>query len=194
MTTATARPAVFDDRALFGHPRGLGLLFVTEMWERFSYYGMRAILVLYLVNALKWSTASAANLYGTYTMLVYLTPVIGGFLADRLIGTRRSLVIGSIVIALGHFTLAFPGMTAFYLGLAFIIIGTGFFKANVSTMVGQIYREGDARRDSGFTIFYMGINLGAFLGPLVCGYLAQSPSFGWHYGFAAAGVGMSALA
>ncbi len=189
-TTATDRPPVLDDRSLLGHPRGLGLLFVTEMWERFSYYGMRALLVLYLVNALKWDTAAAANLYGTYTMLVYLTPVIGGYLADRFIGTRRSLVAGSIVISLGHFALAFPGMTAFYLGLALIIIGTGFFKSNVSTMVGQIYREGDARRDSGFTIFYMGINLGALLGPLVCGSLAQNPRFGWHYGFAAAGVGM----
>ncbi|MDB4875419.1 MAG: di-/tripeptide transporter [Gemmatimonadetes bacterium] len=190
LAVAADRPPVFDDRALLGHPRGLGLLFITEMWERFSYYGMRAILVLYLVNALKWSTADAANLYGTYTMLVYLTPVIGGYLADRFIGTRRSLVIGSIVIALGHFALAFPGMTMFYIGLALIIIGTGFFKSNVSTMVGQVYRDGDPRRDSGFTIFYMGINLGAFLGPLVCGGLAQDPRFGWHYGFAAAGVGM----
>ena len=189
-TTATDRPPVLDDRALLGHPRGLGLLFVTEMWERFSYYGMRAILVLYLVNALKWDTARAANLYGTYTMLVFLTPVIGGYLADQFIGTRRSLVIGSIIISLGHFCLAFPGMTMFYVGLGLIIIGTGFFKSNVSTMVGQIYREGDARRDSGFTIFYMGINLGAFLGPLVCGWLAQGSSFGWRYGFAAAGVGM----
>jgi POT family proton-dependent oligopeptide transporter len=189
-TTATDRPPVLDDRALLGHPRGLGLLFVTEMWERFSYYGMRAILVLYLVNALQWNTADAANLYGTYTMLVYLTPVIGGYLADRFIGTRRSLVIGSVVISAGHFALAFPGMTAFYIGLALIILGTGFFKSNVSTMVGQIYREGDPRRDSGFTIFYMGINLGAFLGPIICGGLAQSSRFGWHWGFAAAGVGM----
>jgi proton-dependent oligopeptide transporter, POT family len=189
-TTATDRPPALDDRALLGHPRGLGLLFVTEMWERFSYYGMRAILVLYLVNALKWDTPHAANLYGTYTMLVYLTPVIGGYLADRFIGTRRSLVIGSIVISLGHFTLAFPGMTAFYAGLGLIILGTGFFKSNVSTMVGQIYRPGDPRRDSGFTIFYIGINVGAFLGPIICGYLAQNPRFGWHWGFAAAGVGM----
>jgi POT family proton-dependent oligopeptide transporter len=190
VSTTADRPAMLDDRALFGHPRGLGLLFITEMWERFSYYGMRAILVLYLVNALKWDTAHAANLYGTYTMLVYLTPVIGGYLADRIIGTHRSLVIGSIIIALGHFTLAFPGMTAFYAGLGLIILGTGFFKANVSTMVGQIYPPGDARRDAGFTIFYVGINTGAFLGPIVCGYLAQNPSYGWHWGFAAAGVGM----
>lgn len=191
-TTAADRPPVLDDRALFGHPRGLGLLFMAEMWERFSYYGMRALLVLYLVNALKWDTARAANLYGTYTMLVFLTPVIGGYLADRFIGTRRSLVIGAIVISLGHFSLAFPSMTMFYVGLGLIIVGTGFFKSNVSTMVGQIYREGDPRRDSGFTIFYMGINLGAFLGPLVCGGLAQTSRFGWHYGFAAAGVGMLA--
>ncbi|MGI8498670.1 MAG: peptide MFS transporter [Gemmatimonadaceae bacterium] len=188
--TATDRPSALDDRALFGHPRGLGLLFITEMWERFSYYGMRGILILYLVNALKWDIARAANLYGTYTMLVFLTPLIGGYLADRFIGTRRSLVIGGAIIALGHFSLAFPGMPMFYVGLALIIIGTGFFKPNVSTMVGQIYPDGDARRDAGFTIFYVGINTGAFLGPIVCGYLAQTPGFGWHYGFAAAGIGM----
>ncbi|HEU4643644.1 MAG TPA: oligopeptide:H+ symporter, partial [Gemmatimonadaceae bacterium] len=171
-TTATDRPPVLDDRALLGHPRGLGLLFAAEMWERFSFYGMRALLVLYLVNFLHWDTPRATRLYGTYMMLVYLTPLIGGYLADRLIGTRRSLVIGAVVISLGHFSLAFPGMTMFYVGLGLIIIGTGFFKPNVSTMVGQIYREGDARRDAGFTIFYMGINLGAFLGPIICGYLA----------------------
>jgi len=188
--TTVDRPPILDDRALLGHPRGLGLLFVTEMWERFSFYAIRALLILYLVNALKWDTPSAANLYGTYTMSVYLTPLIGGYLADRFIGTRRSLVIGGIIIALGHFSLAFPGMHMFYVGLSLIVIGTGFFKPNVSTMVGQIYRAGDNRRDAGFTIFYMGINLGAFLGPLVCGYLAQTPRYGWHWGFAAAGVGM----
>jgi POT family proton-dependent oligopeptide transporter len=190
IATATDRPPVLDDTSLFGHPRGLGLLFFTEMWERFSYYGMRAILVLYLVNELKWDTPRAANLYGTYTMLVYLTPVIGGWLADRIIGTRRSLVIGGAIIAIGHLTLAFPGSTAFYSGLGLIILGTGFFKSNVSTMVGQIYREGDPRRDSGFTIFYVGINVGGALGPFVCALLAQNASFGWHWGFAAAGVGM----
>ncbi len=186
------RPAALDDRALFGHPRGLGLLFVTEMWERFSYYGMRAILVLYLVNALRWDTPRAAGLYGTYTMAVYLTPLVGGYLADRWIGTRRSLVLGAVIISAGHFTLAFPGMATFYVGLALIVAGTGFFKSNVSTMVGQIYPRGDARRDAGFTIFYMGINSGALLGPIVCGYLAQTERFGWHWGFAAAGVGMLA--
>jgi POT family proton-dependent oligopeptide transporter len=185
---STDRPPALNDTALMGHPRGLGLLFLVEMWERFSYYGMRALLVLYLVNFLKWSDGDAARLYGTYTSLVYLTPLIGGYLADRFIGTRRSLVIGSIVIAAGHFCLAFQSMTTFYIGLTLIIIGTGFFKPNVSTMVGQMYREGDTRRDAGFTIFYMGVNLGGFLAPLVCGYLGQR--VGWHYGFAAAGVGM----
>jgi proton-dependent oligopeptide transporter, POT family len=193
LTTATDRPPALDDTALFGHPRGLGLLFLTEMWERFSYYGMRAILILYLVQALHWNTARAANLYGTYTMLVFLTPLIGGYLADRFIGTRRSLVIGGLIIASGHFCLAVPSMTMFYVGLTLIIIGTGFFKPNVSTMVGQIYAAGDSRRDAGFTIFYVGINTGAFLGGLVCGYLADQTRFGdrgWHWGFGAAGVGM----
>ncbi|HEY2850709.1 MAG TPA: peptide MFS transporter [Gemmatimonadaceae bacterium] len=190
MSFSSRQLDVFADRSLFGHPKGLGLLFVTEMWERFSYYGMRALLVLYLVNAQHWTAENAATLYGNYTMLVFLTPLVGGYLADRVIGTRRSLVIGGIIIAAGHFTLAFQGTTAFYTGLGLIIIGTGFFKSNVSTQVGEIYAEGDARRDAGFTIFYMGINTGAFLGPIICGYLAASPSWGWHYGFAAAGVGM----
>jgi POT family proton-dependent oligopeptide transporter len=186
--TTIDRPPMLDDRRLFGHPRGLGLLFAVEMWERFSFYGMRALLILYLVNYLHWGVANAARLYGTYTSLVYLTPLIGGYIADRFIGTRRSLVIGGVIIALGHFSLSLQSMPTFYLGLALIIIGTGFFKPNVSTMVGQIYLPGDERRDAGFTIFYMGINLGAALAPLVCGSLAQE--LGWHYGFAAAGVGM----
>lgn len=179
------------DRAFFGHPRGLGLLFMTEMWERFSYYGMRALLVLYLVNVLGWDNARAAGAYGTYTALVWLTPMIGGYLADRFLGTHRALLAGAAIIACGHFVLALQGMTAFYTGLGLVIVGTGFFKSNVSTMVGQLYPGGDVRRDSGFTLFYMGINTGAFLGPLVCGYLAQSDRFGWHWGFAAAGVGMT---
>ncbi|MCC6244203.1 MAG: peptide MFS transporter [Gemmatimonadaceae bacterium] len=189
-TPSVAASSGGQDRAFFGQPRGLGLLFVTEMWERFSFYGMRALLVLYLVNVLEWDTARAAGLYGTYTMLVYLTPMIGGYLADRYIGTHRALLIGGAIISAGHFVLALPGMQAFYAGLGLVVIGTGFFKANVSTMVGQLYPVGDTRRDSGFTLFYMGINTGGFLGPLVCGYLAQSERFGWHYGFAAAGVGM----
>ena len=185
--------AVYDDRRFFGHPRGLGLLFTTEMWERFSYYGMRAILILFLTQSLHWSTKDAANLYGNYTALVYLTPLIGGYLADRWLGTRRSLVIGGIIIASGHFCLAFSDMRMFYLGLGLVIIGTGFFKPNVSTMVGQLYRSGDERRDAGFTIFYMGINTGAILGQTVCGWFGDPVRYGdggWHIGFAAAGVGM----
>jgi proton-dependent oligopeptide transporter, POT family len=186
--TAADRPPALEDRSLLGHPKGLGLLFITEMWERFSYYGMRALLVLYLTNELGWTAGNASRLYGTYTGLVWLTPLIGGYLADRFIGTRRSLVIGAIIISLGHFSLAVESMVTFYLGLALVIIGTGFFKPNVSTMVGQIYPAGDPRRDGGFTIFYMGINLGAFIAPLICGWLGQR--IGWHYGFGAAGVGM----
>jgi POT family proton-dependent oligopeptide transporter len=191
-----------DDRRFLGHPRGLGLLFIVEMWERFSYYGMRALLVLYLVNALRWDSARASLLYGAYTGSVYLTPVFGGWLADRFLGTRRSLVIGGLVIALGHFLMAFgpspvalsaasPGTAAmlpFYIGLVCVVIGTGFFKPNVSTMVGQLYRPGDDRRDAGFTIFYMGINTGAFIAPFICGWLGER--VGWEYGFGAAGVGM----
>jgi POT family proton-dependent oligopeptide transporter len=193
---------VMDDRRFLGHPRGLGLLFLVEMWERFSYYGMRALLVLYLVNAMRWDPARASLLYGAYTGSVYLTPLFGGWLADRFIGTRRSLVIGSIIIALGHFLLAFgpspvalgsasPGSAAmmpFYIGLVCVVIGTGFFKPNVSTMVGQLYAPGDDRRDAGFTIFYMGINTGAFIAPFICGWLGER--VGWDYGFGAAGIGM----
>jgi POT family proton-dependent oligopeptide transporter len=164
------------------------LLFFVEMWERFSYYGMRAILILYLVNAQQWSVSRAASLYGTYTASAYITPLLGGYLADRFLGTGRSLVIGGIVIALGHFSLAFEHQTTFFLGLTLVAIGTGLFKPNVSTMVGQLYRAGDPRRDAGFTIFFTGINIGSLLAPLVCGYLGQRVN--WSYGFAAAGVGM----
>jgi proton-dependent oligopeptide transporter, POT family len=176
-----------------GHPKGLYLLFGVEMWERFSYYGMRAILVLFLVSTaggFGWSKEDASQLYGWYTGLVYLAPLIGGYLADRFLGTHRSLLIGGAVIAAGHFCLAFPSRATFFIGLGLIIIGTGLFKPNVSTMVGQLYAPGDRRRDAGFTIFYMGINLGAFLGQIVCGGFADSPRFGWHWGFGAAGVGM----
>jgi POT family proton-dependent oligopeptide transporter len=201
-TSGSAPMSAMDDRAFVGHPRGLGLLFFVEMWERFSYYGMRALLVLYLVNALQWDRGKASLLYGAYTGSVYLTPLLGGWLADRFLGTRRSLVIGGLLISAGHFLLAFgPGavsagglppaaaaMLPFYLGLILVVFGTGFFKPNVSTMVGQLYAPGDARRDAGFTIFYMGINLGAAIAPLACGYLGER--VGWHYGFGAAGVGM----
>lgn len=179
----------FDsDNGFFGQPRGLMFLFFVEMWERFSYYGMKALLVLYLVDAERWSVSRAANLYGNYTALVYIAPVLGGYIADRFLGTRKSLVWGGIIIACGHFTLALRGDSTFYLGLGFIILGTGLFKPNVSTMVGQIYAPEDKRRDAGFTIFFMGISVGALIAPLICGYLAQR--VGWNYGFAAAGIGM----
>jgi POT family proton-dependent oligopeptide transporter len=163
-------------------------LFFVEMWERFSYYGMKALLILYLVNVLRWPVSRAANLYGNYTALAYIAPMFGGYVADRFLGARRSLVWGGIVIALGHFSLTIQTAPAFYFGLFLVIVGTGLFKPNVSTMVGQLYAPEDQRRDAGFTIFFMGISVGAFLAPLTCGYLAQKA--GWHYGFGAAGVGM----
>jgi POT family proton-dependent oligopeptide transporter len=184
-----------------GHPKGLFLLFGTEMWERFSYYGMRALLVLSMVAATEstnpgfgWSRGSALQLYGWYTGLVYFTPLIGGWLADNLIGQRKAVIIGAFVMAAGQFTLASSigkDITIFYVGLLLMIIGNGFFKANISTMVGSLYPTGDARRDSAFSIFYMGINLGAFIAPLVCSSLGESASFGWKYGYIAAGCGMT---
>jgi len=187
-SAAAASASASDHATFFGHPRGLGLLFGVEMWERFSYYGMRALLVLYLVNGLHWSDRDAANLYGSYTALVYAVQIFGGSLADRWLGTQRSLVIGGSIIAAGHFALAIPVPSTLYLGLGLIVAGTGLFKPNVSTMVGQLYSPTDARRDAGFTIFYMGINIGATIAPLVTGYLAER--VGWHWGFGAAGVGM----
>jgi len=174
-------------------PKGLYLLFNVEMWERFSFYGMRAFLFLFLVSTaggFGWSKEKAGLLYALYTGSVYLTPLLGGFLADRFLGTHRSVLIGSVLIACGHFCLAVASTATFYTGLALIILGTGFHKSNISTMVGQLYSEGDRRRDAAFTIFYMGINTGAFLGQIICGYLAKNPRFGWHWGFGAAGVGM----
>ena len=201
-----------------GHPKGLYLLFVTEMWERFSYYGMRALLVLYAAAAthvanpgLGWAEPQAIKLYGWYTGFVYLTPIVGGWLADNYIGQRKAVILGGIIMALGQFTLAAPldtmGMsgafslsllgiafpetpTSFYVGLLLMIIGNGLFKPNISTMVGDLYPEGDRRRDAAFTVFYMGINTGAFLAPLVCSTLAEDPSYGWRVGFIAAGIGM----
>jgi proton-dependent oligopeptide transporter, POT family len=175
-------------------PPGLFLLFGVEMWERFSFYGMRAILVLFIADKVRgglgWSEASASRLYGLYGLSAYSLPLLGGYLGDRVLGTHRSLVIGGIIIAAGHFCLAVPTLPAFFAGLALVVTGTGFFKSNVSTMVGQLYRQGDTRRDGGFTIFYMGVNVGALLGQFACGYLGESPRWGWHYGFGAAGVGM----
>jgi POT family proton-dependent oligopeptide transporter len=191
-----------------GHPRGLATLFFTELWERFSYYGMRAILVLYMVapaaqGGLGFDTKHAASIYGTYTMSVYLTALPGGMVADRLLGARLAVLLGGIVIACGHFSMVFHSLTFFYLGMVLIAIWTGLLKPNISAMDGSLNSEDDPRRDSGFSIFYMGINVGAVLAPLVCGYLAQGESFkrfvagmgfavsmSWHWGFGAAGVGM----
>jgi len=168
------------------HPPAMPMLFLTEMWERFSYYGMRALLVLYLVNALHYERANALELYAIYTALVYLTPIVGGYLADRYLGRRKAILIGGLTMALGHFAMAFEPLLHVALGL--LVIGNGFFKPNISTLLGSLYREHDPRRDAGFTIFYIGVNTGAFLAPLVVGTLGEK--VGWHYGFAAAGVGM----
>ncbi|HYG24051.1 MAG TPA: peptide MFS transporter [Verrucomicrobiae bacterium] len=174
------------------HPRGLRTLFFTEMWERFSYYGMRALLVLFMMDAVRGGMGmdekTANAIYGIYTGAVYLLALPGGWLADRLWGAQRAVWYGGIVIAIGHFTLAIPRAEAFFLGLMFVALGSGILKPNMSTLVGDLYPEGGTRRDSGFTIFYMGVNLGAFIGPLVCSALGEKVN--WHYGFAAAGVGM----
>jgi len=169
-------------------PGGLFLLFFVEMWERFSYYGMRCLLVLYMVKALQFSTEKAGHIYGWYTGMVYLTPLIGGWIADRYLGQRKAIVIGGTLMALGHFAMAFNSMAFFFSALMLLILGNGFFKPNISTVVGSLYHEDDPRRDGGFTIFYMGINLGALFSSFVCGTLGEKVSF--HLGFAAAGVGM----
>src|SRR5262245_19436886 len=184
-----------DDRSFFGHPRVLSTLFFTEMWERFSYYGMRAFLILYMTAApaaggLGFADADAASIYGTYTGSVWAAAIFGGLVADRFLGQYRCVLVGGIIITLGHFSLAFKALPFFYLGLCLIVIGTGLLKPNASTLVGSLYEPGDARRDAGFSIFYMGINLGAFVGPLLAGWLAQKVD--WHLGFAAAGLGMAA--
>ena len=198
-----ARESIFA-----GHPKGLGPLFFTELWERFSYYGMRAILILYMTSTaaqggLGFDVKHAASIYGTYTMAVYLTALPGGLIADYLTGARMAVFLGGIIIALGHFSMVFHSLTTFYLGMALIAIGTGLLKPNISAMVGGLYKGDDPRRDSGFSIFYMGINVGALLAPLAVGYLAKGETFkgflssmgmdpakSWHWGFAAAGVGM----
>lgn len=201
-------------RTILGHPVGLFVLFFTEMWERFSYYGMRSLLVLYMVNhlflkpdvgakVLGYNTIKgilesifgpmaiqpmSSQIYGLYTAFVYLTPFFGGMLADKVLGQRKTVVLGAILMAIGHFLMAVEGL--FFVALMFLIFGNGAFKPNISTQVGSLYAPGDPRRDGAFTIFYMGVNLGAFLSPLVCGTLGQT--LGWHYGFGAAGVGMIA--
>ena len=174
----------------FGHPWGLMTLFFTEMWERFSYYGMRAFLILYMVHALGFDDKHAGSVYGTYTASAWAAAIVGGIIADRWLGQYRSVLYGGIIIALGHFTLAFHPLPFFYAGLSLIVIGTGLLKPNVSGIVGSLYEPSDARRDAGFSLFYMGINFGAFFGPIIAGLLAQKVD--WHLGFACAGVGMTA--
>lgn len=182
------------EATFMGHPRGLATLFFTEMWERFSYYGMRAILVLFMVDAvttggLGLDDKTATAIYGLYTMFVYLLALPGGWLADKLIGLRNAIWYGGIIIAAGHFSMAIPGNTTFFIGLILIVIGTGLLKPNISSIVGGLYsKDEQARRDAGFSIFYMGINIGAFIAPLVTGWLGEG--INWHYGFGAAGVGM----
>jgi proton-dependent oligopeptide transporter, POT family len=191
---AAPSPVTAGTMGWFGHPRGLSTLFFTEMWERFSYYGMRGFLILYAVaplanGGLGFDDRHGASIYKWYTSSVWLTPIIGGLIADRLLGQFRSVFLGGVIIALGHFSLAFKSLPSFYLGLCLIVIGTGLLKPNISTMVGSLYEPGDARRDAGFSIFYMGINIGAFGGIMGAGWLAQKVD--WHIGFAAAGVGMT---
>lgn len=202
-TTSESQPEEF-----LGHPRGLVVLFFTEMWERFSYYGMRSLLVLFLIKHMLFGDREAALIYGSYGSLVYAMPVLGGLIADRYLGYRKAVTFGAVLLVCGHFGMAFEGPAAevkdiagesvvirsslheqvFFLSLAFIITGVGFLKANISTMVGCLYPEGDVRRDGGFTIFYMGINVGAFVSTLACAYLGET--YGWRYGFGLAGLGM----
>ncbi|HEV2065131.1 MAG TPA: peptide MFS transporter [Thermoanaerobaculia bacterium] len=181
------------DRQWFGHPRGLATLFFTEMWERFSYYGMRGLLLLFLVANIKtggfgMTDRTGAAIYGLYVAAVYLFALPGGWIADRILGQRRAVFLGGCIIAAGHFSMAIPTVPSFYAGLCLIVVGTGLLKPNVSAMVGDLYPEGGARRDAGFSVFYSGINLGAFAGPIICGLLGEKVN--WHLGFSAAGVGM----
>lgn len=181
---------------ILGHPKGLFVLFFAEMWERFSYYGMRALLIFYLTQHWLFSDSQSGVIYGAYTALVYITPVLGGYLADRYLGQRKAVAYGAVLLTFGHFLMGFEGdggtdsaaLNVFWLALAFIIVGSGFLKANISVIVGQLYPRTDVRRDGAYTIFYVGINLGAAMGSLLCGYLGQT--YGWSYGFGAAGVGM----
>jgi POT family proton-dependent oligopeptide transporter len=192
---AASLAAARADTSFFGHPRGLATLFFTEMWERFSYYGMRAILIYYLTatiakGGLGFTDSKAGAVYGLYTGMVYLMCLGGGWIADRITGQRRAVLIGGIFIACGEFCLVAPSEAAFYLGLILLVTGTGLLKGNVSTIVGQLYTQGDPRRDSGFSLFYMGINLGALISPVICGYVGERIS--WRLGFGVAGLGMLA--
>lgn len=202
MTASLAAPSASAD--LFGHPKGLYVCFFTEMWERFSFYGMKVLLLLYLTKYHLFTDADGYDLLGAYAGLVYAMPVLGGLIADRYLGMRKSVVLGGVLLCLGHLGMAFEGeqaravdgvvvqdalaLNVFYFSLALIVMGVGFLKPNISTIVGRLYADGDPRRDSGFTLFYMGINLGAFLSALICGWLGET--HGWNYGFGAAGIGM----
>ena len=185
-----------SEKTILGHPRGLFVLFFAEMWERFSYYGMRALLIFYLTQHWLFSDERSSVIYGAYTALVYITPVLGGYIADRYLGQRKAVLFGAVLLTFGHFLMAFEGsggqadpvINVFWLALSFIIVGSGFLKANISVIVGQLYSRTDVRRDAAYTIFYMGINVGAAFGTIVAGYLGQT--YGWSYGFGAAGVGM----
>lgn len=184
------------DTAFFGHPIGLRTLFLTEMWERMSYYGMRALLVLYMTGSLTGfnpgmglSAIDANAIYGIYVGMVYFMVVPGGWIADNILGHQKAVLIGAIIITLGHFTLAIPIEQTFFLGLILVVLGTGLLKGNISTIVGNLYQQNDQRRDSGYTIFYMSINIGSTLGFLICSWLGEK--IGWHYGFGAAGIGMA---
>jgi POT family proton-dependent oligopeptide transporter len=202
-------PLSAEDRGFFGHPRGLSTLFFTEMWERFSYYGMRALLTLYMTSklvdgGLGFDEKYSSVIYATYVSSVWYLPLVGGWLADKVLGARRAVLLGGIIIACGHYSMIFNSVPTFYAALILIALGTGLLKPNISSMVGQLYSPDDKRRDAGFSIFYMGINLGAFISPFITGFLAQKESFkhfisaiglnpahSWHWGFAAAGVGMT---
>ncbi|MGH6705685.1 MAG: peptide MFS transporter, partial [Sphingomicrobium sp.] len=190
--------AATGKQEVFGHPKGLYMLFFAEMWERFSYYGMRALLIFYLTKHWLFDDGKSNLIYGAYTSLVYITPVLGGYLADRYLGQRKAVLFGAVLLTCGHFLMAFEGtggqadptINIFWMALSFIIVGSGFLKANISVMVGQLYGLTDIRRDGAYTIFYMGINVGAALGTILVGYLGQT--IGWGYGFGLAGIGMLA--
>jgi dipeptide/tripeptide permease len=189
MSQSVASPTV-KQKTFLGHPIGLYVLFFTEMWERFSYYGMRGLLVLYMVNYLRMEQKEASSIYKIYTSLVYVTPILGGYLADRFLGNKRAVIIGAVLMAIGQFLMAFEPFPIFISALVFLIVGNGFFKPNMSTQVGRLYPANDGRLDGAYTIFYMGINLGAFLAPLACGWLAENTVGEYHTGFILAGIGM----
>ncbi len=182
-----------NNRLLMGHPSGLFILFFTEMWERFSYYGMRALLVLFLTSAMidggwGWSREEALGLYGTYTMLVYFSPILGGLIADKFMGYRNAVALGALIMTLGHASMALDTPMALYIGIGLLVAGNGLFKPNISSIINGVYKHAQEKKDGAFTIFYMGVNAGAFLGIMLCGYIGET--YGWHYGFGLAGIFM----